>query len=472
MLESALLLSLLTKERLAAREACSAHRYLKHVLATSPPDRLQHHLAQAAMGEKVLSGEAIHDAMSSLSSFQHFSSHRKLLTFQTLFAELGSPLAPDTVPIDAYEVGDQQIWLKLQMSALKVMAMPEAATDSDWARLTPVLQRGPVWQANHFARLLGLLALRKHHAHRPAVRRTLARVATEQLPGGGLPFVTDVDIFATAIAGTALARSTHLGDPRLTTMADALAAGQHHDGGFGFATQVSQSDVDSSSYALEFLRAATPGRHFRAIAQAEKYLIAQRNLDGGFPTFVRGTPSEIAMTAGAVNALAPNPAYRDETERGVAFLVDAGPVVERSWSRSVNNAVFRATLAYGTLTSQAPVSLRLAAHDARHRCRQYLADTQQPDGGWGHKPGDASDPISTAYAVIALTDAPEHASVLNQALGYLLAQQQPDGGYRSRPDQAGPRPLLYDIPALADITTLLALSTEADSESDTESMAT
>nr|WP_236648980.1 prenyltransferase/squalene oxidase repeat-containing protein [Streptomyces clavuligerus] len=66
--------------------------------------------------------------------------------------------------------------------------------------------------------------------------------------------------------------------------------------------------------------------------------------------------------------------------------------------------------------------------------------------------------MSTAYAVIALSGAPGHTAVLGRALAYLLDRQQDDGGFSSRPDQAGPRPLLHDIPALADVNVLLGLS--------------
>jgi squalene-hopene/tetraprenyl-beta-curcumene cyclase/sporulenol synthase len=164
------------------------------------------------------------------------------------------------------------------------------------------------------------------------------------------------------------------------------------------------------------------------------------------------------MTAGAINALAPNPAHHHTVERGVGFIVDAGRAIERSWSRNATNVVFRTSLACATLSPDAPATLRSAAHVARQSGWRYLADTQAADGGWGHERGDASDPISTAYAVIALADAPDHAASLHRALDYLVTHQRPDGGYVSRPDQAGPRPLLYDTPALADVTVLLALS--------------
>lgn len=454
-LESALLLALLTKEDLAPAAADLTRRYLKHTLDTDPPDALQCAFAHAALGDALTGSTTVRDA---LASFDHFSTPRKLLTFQTLLTEITDGAHRRDLPADAFDAHGQQAWLQLQMLALKTITAPRAATSDDWSRLALALRPGPPWQANHLARLVALLALRKHPTHQPAVREALLRISAEQQPGGGLPFVTGMDVFASAVAGIALTRTRPL-DPRLAATADALAARQNPDGGFGFTVGVTQSDVDDTSYTLEFLRAAAPVRHARTITAAEEYLLAQRNPDGGFPTFVHGAPSEIAMTAGAVNALAPNPARRPDVERAVAFLLEADHLVERSWSRNATNALFRVTLALATLTPSAPAPLRAAARAARQRAIRYLTETQEPDGGWGHEPGDTSDPISTAYATVALAAAPASAApALHRALGCLLAAQQPDGGYASRTDQAGPRPLLYDVPALADIWVLLALS--------------
>ncbi|MEV0618773.1 prenyltransferase/squalene oxidase repeat-containing protein [Nonomuraea sp. NPDC050404] len=468
-LETALLLTLLNKENLTPDGVGRARRYLKRTLNTDPPDALQCAFAHAALGGAPIDVDTtVHAA---LAAFDHFSGPRKLLTFQTLLTEVTDGRHPHHLP--AAEFGTthgHQAWLQLQMLALKAMATPHLATRDDWSRLTVALQPGPPWQANHLARLQALLALRKNPAHRDAVRQTLLRIAAELRPDAGLPFVTGLDVFATAVAGLALTRALPA-DPRIATMAETLTIRQNPDGGFGFTSGVTQSDVDDTSYAIEFLRAAAPLRHApsitaasitaASITAAEEYLLAQRNPDGGFPTFSHGAPSEIAMTAGAINALASNPARRPDIERAVAFLLQAGHPIERSWSRTATNALYRTTLALAGLTPSAPAPLRSAAHIAHRSAIRHLIDIQEPDGGWGHEPGDTSDPISTSYAVIALTTqpAPVVSPALHRALDRLLAAQQPDAGYTSRADQAGPRPLLYDIPALADIFALLALST-------------
>ncbi|MEO3977779.1 prenyltransferase/squalene oxidase repeat-containing protein [Streptomyces sp. CAU 1734] len=460
-LESALLLHLLTAESVAPEASGRLRRHLTARITGDPPDVLQTTFARVALGESGVTGSGVDAA---LSSFEHFSAGRKQLMFRTLLAELGAGDFPHPVP-DRADTGHHQSWLRLEMRAVKVLAAhgtgtPSAVTADDWAFLAPAVRPGAVWEGNHLARLLGLLALRHHPAHRPAVRKTLIRVAGELRPDGGLPFVTGLDVFATAIAGSALARTSPDRD-LVTRMADALAAEQHPDGGLGYTTGVDQSDVDDTSYTVEFLRAAARRRHAAAIVAAEAFLLRQRNPDGGFPTFARGGPSETAITAAAAGALAANPAHRWAAEGAVSCVLERsgpGAPVERSWSRNATNALFRTALACDSVTEHAPRLLRTAAAAHRRHVTGRLLATQCPDGGWGHRAGDPSDPISTAYAVIALAADPLRVTALHRALSYLVERQRPHGGYHSRPDQAGPRPLLYDVPALADVCVLLALA--------------
>ncbi|MCZ0979536.1 hypothetical protein O1L60_11855 [Streptomyces diastatochromogenes] len=56
-------------------------------------------------------------------------------------------------------------------------------------------------------------------------------------------------------------------------------------------------------------------------------------------------------------------------------------------------------------------------------------------------PSDPSDPISTAYALIAVARTPTVPSArgaTGRAVRHLLERQRPDGGFVSRPDQAAP----------------------------------
>ncbi|WP_329496341.1 prenyltransferase/squalene oxidase repeat-containing protein [Kitasatospora herbaricolor] len=459
-LESALALWLLTAERAAPQARRRLARYLRDTLDGRPPDAVQRALGRAALGT---AGPADRAAAREL-VVDDFTADRKRLMFATLLAELGAGEFPRVRP-EAYDVRGQQSWLQLEMTSLKIMAAygtgaPGLVTGADWDVLAPAVRPGPAWECNNLARLLGLLALRKHPGRRPAVRRALGDVLAGLGADGGLPFITGMGLFATATAGLALVRCGYAG-PLVDRMADALAGRQNPDGGFGFHPGVTQSDVDDTSYAVEFLRGTGAARHRRRIRAAERHLLERRNSDGGFPTYARGIPSEIAMTAGAVNALAPDPAHRAVVEDGVRFIAagqrpDGG--FGRGWSRNASNAVFRAVLACDAARAGAGPAARRELDLVRSRAVGHLAGTGNADGGWGHRPGDPSDPISTAYAVIALAGSPEHRPLLRRAVRLLADRQQPDGGYLSRPDQAGPRPLLYDVPALADVSVLLGLA--------------
>ncbi|MER8047192.1 prenyltransferase/squalene oxidase repeat-containing protein [Streptomyces sp. NPDC094032] len=460
-LESALALALLTAEGAERDATARLTAYLRTTLRTSPPDPFQRAVARAVLGG---GGDADVAPDAGLDGFDHFTAGRKRLMFGTVLAALGASAFP-AVPWEAYDTRPQQSWLHMEMKALKVLAAygthrPEVVRAEDWHALLPALDPGPAWERNNLAQLLALLALRHSPRHRRALGDVLKHVAGRLRPDGGVPFIDGMTVFTTAAAGLAL--SLLPAPPAcVTPMADALALRRNPDGGYGFHSGVAQSDVDDTCYVLEFLRRAAPDRHRAAVAEAEGYLLGVRNPDGGFPTFARGTSSEIAMTAAAASALAPHPGLRDVVAEAVRYVVrNQRPdgTFERSWSRNATNAVFRAVLALNGIEAYGPERASRAA--AAERSLAHLAATQHADGGWGHADTEPSDPISTAYAVIALASGGplRPGGPLDRALAYLIARQHPDGGYRSRPDQAGPRPLLYDVPALADVFVLLALA--------------
>ncbi|WP_405804381.1 prenyltransferase/squalene oxidase repeat-containing protein [Streptomyces sp. NBC_01187] len=472
-LESALLLGLV-RGLAPGDPACDRlTRYLKHALDTDPPDPVQSAVARAVLGE-VVAGHADTERM--MARFPHFTAGRKRLMFQTLLAHLGAAPWP-ALPLARYAeyaASGQQSWLGLEMAALKVLAAHGTGRTAelgpgDLDALAPALRPGPVWEANHLARLLGLLALWTDPARRTETSAAIRRVTRELRPDGGLPFITGMDLFATVTGGLALTAAGYGAHASVRRMADAVAARQHADGGFGFTRGVRQSDADDTSYALEFLRATAPGRHVRAVEAAEDHLVALANDDGGVPTFARGVESETAMTAGAANALAPStrPGPRRTAEAAARFLARAaeeaseregpgGALHERSWSRNVTNALHRTVLACESLTRTGLDVPRERLAGLRERLLSQLVERRLPDGGWGHEDTGPSDPISTAYAAVALSRSREHALELRSAVDYLADRQRPDGGFTSVPDQAGPRPLLYDAPALADICVLLA----------------
>ncbi|MET9678257.1 prenyltransferase/squalene oxidase repeat-containing protein [Streptomyces sp. NPDC006482] len=488
-LESALALRLLTVTGVDPDAQERLTRFLKIAVDEGSPDPVQEAAARAALGEYV-DGRAALNRL--LGGFDHFTAGRKRLMFRTVLAELGahpfpelsSPDGPDG-PGNVGDVGDvgvlfeargQQRWLIMEMAALKTLyafgtGVPRLVTEDDWRALAPCSLPGPPPYGNHLARILALLALRLRPRYAAAVRAR-ARELRHWLRGdGGLPFITGMDVFATATGGLALAGA---GAPAhtLRALAAALAERQNPDGGWGFDRGVGQSDVDDTAYCVEFLRASAPERYGTAVAAGARYLLDRQGGDGGFPTFERGTASEVAITAAAVNALAPEPGHRPAVEAAVRFVLarqEGAGAFERSWSLNESNALFRTVLAYDSFRATAPPGHALEAGVARARARAVarLVETQNADGGWGHVPSDPSDPISTAYALIAVSRdqdgpsvpcAPSARGATERAVRHLLERQRPDGGFVSRPDQAGPRPLAYHVPLLTDVCVLLGLN--------------
>lgn len=466
-LESALALRLLTVTGVDPDAQERLMRRLKTAVDEGAPDPVQEAAARAALGEYV-DGPAALTRL--LGGFDHFTAGRKRLMFQTVLAELGAhPFPALASPGRVFEARGQQRWLATEMAALKVLyafgtGSPRLVTEDDWRTLAPCALPGPPPYGNHLARTLALLALRHRPRYAAAVGARARELRELLREDGGLPFITGMDVFATATGGLALAGAgapTHT----LRALAAALIERQNQDGGWGFDRAVAQSDVDDTSYCVEFLRATAPERFGAEVAAAGRYLLARRGEDGGFPTFEPGTASEVAITAAAVNALAPDPAHRTVVEAAVRFMVArqeaAGPF-ERSWSLNESNALFRTVLAYDSFHTVAPGHpTGTEVLRARARAVARLVDTQNPDGGWGHVPSDPSDPISTAYALIAVARTPTVPSAVGateRAVRHLLDRQRPDGGFVSRPDQAGPRPLAYHVPLLTDVCVLLGLN--------------
>ncbi|MFE2554742.1 prenyltransferase/squalene oxidase repeat-containing protein [Streptomyces sp. NPDC059352] len=476
-LESALALRLLTVTGVDPDAQERLTRHLKIAVDEGAPDPVQEAAARAALGEYV-DGRAALNRL--LGGFDHFTAGRKRLMFQTVLAELGahpfpelpSPGAPGD-PGALFEARGQQRWLITEMAALKTLyafgtGAPRLVTEDDWRALTPCSLPGPPPYGNHLARILALLALRLRPRYAATVRARAREVRNWLRGDGGLPFITGMDVFATATGGLALAGA---GAPAhtLRALAAALTECQNPDGGWGFDRGVAQSDVDDTAYCVEFLRASAPERCGGVVAAGERYLLDRQGGDGGFPTFEHGTASEVAITAAAVNALAPAPGHRRAVEAAVRFVVarqEGAGEFERSWSLNESNALFRTVLAYDSFRAVTPPGHALEAGVARARQRAVarLVATQNADGGWGHVPSDPSDPISTAYALIAVSrgrdgpSAPTARGATERAVRHLLERQRPDGGFVSRPDQAGPRPLAYHVPLLTDVCVLLGLN--------------
>jgi len=101
----------------------------------------------------------------------------------------------------------------------------------------------------------------------------------------------------------------------------------------------------------------------------------------------------------------------------------------------------------------------------RRRCVDYLLRHRRPDGGWAIHPDDHSThSLSTAYAIgaLAMIGYPLAAHELHRSAELVLASQRDDGTFEAPADSIGPRPFIVDVPALATVYSLWALSRVRD----------
>ncbi|OJT20376.1 hypothetical protein BO221_30605 [Archangium sp. Cb G35] len=463
-LESVLSLHLLQQLGLFSEVQGRIEDYLRAQCIDEREDPLHAVLRRHALGESTSQdAEAVR---AYLAGFDHFTNRRKRMMFSVLMAELGlAPFDSVLTPEDFSNSGEEkyQSWVGVTVASLRILhavgsGFPEWIRAEDVELLTATQSTEGAWEKHLLANILALLALRHFPRHREPLQHGIGLLISVQNADGGIPFITGMEIFCTATAGLALVEAGSR-KSLLYRMADYLVGEQQPDGGWGYAEDVHQTDVDDTSYCLEFLRALDPMRHAHAIERAEAYLVDMQGADGGFPTFVAGSKSEVAMTAGALNALAPNrEQHAALIARGIRYIIThqkADGSFERSWSLSESNAIFRALLAMRLLPESAS-GLRMTMELAEEYCLDYLRRSQNVDGGWGQRAGDVSDPISTSYALIALSHFDEPAT-LARGVRYLVRQQQADGRFLSIPDQAGPRPIAYNVPVLSEIFALLAL---------------
>lgn len=475
-LESALALALMTRTGTATPARERLLGYLRGHLES--PDALDRVLATHAVegavgrtagGNSVLAGTLAANVLGAAPGF--ISTRRRLMVYAVL-SVLGCPLPADAelpgggrVPTDPLHS-----WAAVQQAAITLIlaAALDVRSEATEAALATLLATDPgntVWEGYALMHLLVLHALAGTGRHDETVRRGLATLLCHQRADGGFPFVLEMDNWCTSTGGLALhAAGADLA--LLRRMASTLAAerggaplpslsrGAPLAGGWSMSPLVAQNDVDDTSCALEFLHAVDPVAHAGTVRAGVAALLAVQGDDGGFPTYVAGASSEPCMTAAAVGALGPHPATAPQRAKALAFLADHQDEdggFEPGWSRSRLHSLFRVRLAACTADQG---DLRTGAMAAR--VERTVLDTQNDDGGWGMRPGDPSDDISTAYGLITLCHA-DDSRAFGAALTWLLQRQKADGGYDGPPDMVGPRPFAYHFPLLTDIPVLLAL---------------
>jgi phosphoserine phosphatase/prenyltransferase beta subunit len=461
--ESALMLTLLRREHLLPGIQDALQAYLARSAPGARP-------FDAALIDAVLRGVRLDDAEPTidrvLGNTDHSGVDRKRLTLSAVLAMVGAGTFTRNLGPGAFDSGGEVPWTRMLLLAIKVFYLSEFGyfEGPELFELQVLLEAGQrrgVWGKHLFTHLMALVAINRVRPGHPSIRKGVAFLAACQNSDGGMPFVVGLEIYATATAGSALS-STGV-DPRLLdAMAGYLVDNQGDDGGWGMAPGVLQHDVDDTSHSALFLHSLGSPRYSQALSRAREYLRSMAGADGGFPTYLPGQRSEPAMTGMAMAALAPcGFTYRAILDRAARYLLSAqrpDATFGRSWSLCEGAGIFLAVRALSAagdhgLTNQARVT-RASIEAAQKR----LLYTQRADGGWGQTPSDPSDPISTAYSLIALARTHRHSDAVRNGVRYLLSRQSPNGGFVSPPDQTGPRPLPYTIPVLADNWVLLAMT--------------
>ncbi|MFD7030218.1 prenyltransferase/squalene oxidase repeat-containing protein [Streptomyces sp. NPDC059917] len=399
-----------------------------------------------------------------LAGFDHHTAgHKRLLMRAVLHAagvrEANTP--PPAVPATA----DLHTWKRAELAACQVVLAQTDGTAADSARLdalAELVRRPRIFEGNHLPHLLFLHALQPYPAHRAAVRHGVDLLVATQSADGGFSVAESFDTWVTSIVATALTEAG-TGREALARTATWLAERQAADGGWSYTPQATQTDMDTTYTAMVFLDEHDPARRAPQLAAGHSYVRGLQNTDGGWPTYRRGAPSEPAMTGGALAVLAQCPGENaDRIVAGARWLTAAQKpdgAFERGWSLAEGNAIFRAV--HGLRTARDRVPLPPSVADAidltLDRAAGHLERAHNRDGGWGHRAGSASDPVSTGYALAALALL-DRTRPVPSALAYLAAHQRPDGGFDAPADTAAPRPIPVDVPVLAPAYVLRGLA--------------
>jgi squalene-hopene/tetraprenyl-beta-curcumene cyclase len=470
-LESALLLVLLRRHGGHPRQEKDLAAYLSAPRAQATG--FDAALAQAVLHGRTAGTDVVAEEL--LAGFDHFSIDRKRLLFDVYLAAAGAvPFEPSMLrPVGTAGPGEDNTvtWIEMIMLSVRVLVAygldsASRITEPERDRLLELLgsSRAPVWENYTAAHLVALLAVQRFAPGHRLVDSGIAALVACRNPDDGVPSMSNLDVFNTGPAGLALARA-QASPELLRRMCDYLLARQMPDGGWAFGENMRHSDVDASSYAAACLAAVDPVRHQDALEQAAGYFRAIAGADGGYPTYMKGDPSEAGMTAGAVSALAwDGTGNTDLLHDAARWLLEAqheDGTFERSWSLSEANTIWRAMWALHAMPEPVRTSFRQRIADASAASTRFLAQAQNSDGGWGYRPGDVSDITSTCYSVLALSAMGRRVdkdAAVRAGVGYLLSRQEADGGFTAVPDQVAPRPLLFDAPVFSDIWTLLALT--------------
>jgi Prenyltransferase and squalene oxidase repeat/Squalene-hopene cyclase C-terminal domain len=240
----------------------------------------------------------------------------------------------------------------------------------------------------------------------------------------------------------------------LERAADALLAGQHDDGGWGYHAGV-PTDADSTACALLFLAAL--GRRDSGVERATACLSRHQDTDsGGLATYREPGPIrhfmglgaetdldgwcsshvEVTATAGRAFAAVTGTPRGGEAEAAWRY-VSSRQRADGSWA-----SYWWTTNHHPTLQAVA-LAIEVGDNTAVKRAAHWTLREQGQDGGWS-APGAPASAFATALSLSILLRARVSGPPVDRAIQRLLELQDADGGWPSHPIMRIPPPGLAE----------------------------
>ncbi|HEX8304714.1 MAG TPA: prenyltransferase/squalene oxidase repeat-containing protein [Jatrophihabitans sp.] len=266
-------------------------------------------------------------------------------------------------------------------------------------------------------------------------------------PDGSWDAVSNLDLTRSGFAATGLIAAGYAGDPRLERTREFFHRCQQRaeftvlacpPGGWSFSGPRGWPVTLESAEIIAAL-AGLPGAHSDPVLRTGlEWLRGRQDSRGSWSLWVRDTklandgpcPS---ITSQGITALldAGDPADGPEVSKAVSWLLTQqrpDGTFDNLWYRDYTTGTAAVLAALGRAgRGSDPVAGAVA-----DKARQWLLDTQRPDGSWGDGADSDSSVEETAWALHALleADADPASEPVRRAVDWLVAAQQPSGGWQ------------------------------------------